>query len=267
MLVFDPELAARMKMPKELLEKAQDLHFTLHIGRQHIHAALYNFAESDCLWHVHSEVPPGLSIYKFIYQRNWIEGVFRRCTITFDSDSYALVPVSFFDSNTTADYLQLQHGVSAESAGYTEIPEAESVMCFEIPDWQADVMRHFPNARILPVSSLLLRLVAARPNLSARGFLVMFSSYTVSIAAMRDREIVLLSTHEARTAEDALYHLSNAAMRLQIDPENCQIEYLDTAEQHEFTELLKKYFGAVKPLIVNAEVNAPVVTQIHYLCA
>lgn len=267
MVVFDPELAARMKMPKELIDRAHDLHLALHIGRQHVHAALFDFSLSVCFWSVDSEVPPGMSVYKFIYQRNWMEGVFRRCSVTFDTDCYALVPASFFDANSAADYLQMQHGVSGISAAFAEVPESDSVICFEIPEWQTELMRHFPNARILPVSALLLKLAAARTNLSTRSFFVMYSSLTVSIAAIKDKEVVMLSTHEARTSEDALYHLSNAAMRLQMDPENCDVELLDAYGQTELCELLKKYFGGVKPLSVHAEMNAPLVTQIHYLCA
>jgi hypothetical protein len=267
MVVFDPELAARMKMPKELLERAQELHFAMHIGRQHVHAALYDFSASSCLWHVESEVPPSISVYKFIYQRNWMEGVFRRCTVTFDTDCYALVPASLFDPNAASDYLEMQHGVSGITAGFFELSEAESVVCFETPEWQTDLIRNFPNARIIPVSALLLRIASNRTNQSMSGFLVMFSSLTITIAAVKDKEIVMLSTHEARTGEDALYHLSNAAMRLQIDPEKCEIELLDTSEQTELTELLKRYFGEVKALVVIPEMNAPMVTQIHYLCA
>ena len=112
MIAFDPELAARMKMPKELLDRAPELHLALHTGQNHVHAALYDFASSTCFWNVQSEVPAHLSVYKFIYQRNWIEGVFRRCTVTFDSDAYALVPLSLFDAESCADYLQMQHGLS-----------------------------------------------------------------------------------------------------------------------------------------------------------
>lgn len=267
MVVFDPELAARMKMPKELLDRAQELHLTMHVGRQHVYAALYDFSSSTCFWSVYTEVPAGLSVYKFIYQRNWLEGVFRRCTVTFDTDCYALVPASLFEPNSSSEYISMQHGINGIHTAFTDIPEAESVVCFEIPEWQSDLMRFFPNARVIPACALLLRIAASRRNHALPSFFVLFSSNTISIAAFRDKEIALLSTHEARTSEDSLYHLTNAAMRLQIDPENCHVELLDTSENSELTELFKKYFTHVHDLVIHSEMNAPVVTQIHYLCA
>jgi hypothetical protein len=256
-----------MKMPKELLDRAQDLHLAIHVGRQHVYAALYDFLSATCFWNVQAEVPPGLSVYKFIYQRNWMEGVFRRCSVTFDTDCYALVPATFFDPSAAEDYIQMQHGITGINASFTEIHEAESVVCYEIPEWQTDLMRYFPNARVMPACALLLRLAAARRNQTRPSFFVIFSSDSISIAAIKEKEIELLSTHEARTAEDALYHLSNAAMRLQIDPENCHIELLDTSENFELVELLRKYFGNVSELVIHKEMKASPVTQIHYLCA
>ncbi len=267
MVVFDPELAARMKMPKELLDRAPELHLAIHIGRQHVHAALYDFSASTCFWHVQSEVPAGLSVYKFIYQRNWIEGVFRRCTVTFESDCYALVPLSLFDSESCADYLQMQHGVADLPTAFFELPEAEAVVVYEIPEWQQDLMRSFPNARVLPLSALLTRLAVAKVQQSQAGLFLAFSSDYVTIAALKGKSLVLLATNEARTPEDALYHLSNAAMRLQIDLENCLLELLEITAGNELSELLSRYVREVKSLSANPSIDGPVITQIHYLCA
>lgn len=267
MIAFDPELAARMKMPKELLDRAPELHLALHIGEHHVHAALYDFAASTCFWNVQSEVPEHLSVYTFIYQRNWIEGVFRRCTVTFDSDAYALVPLSLFDAESNADYLQMQHGLSGMPSAFFELPEAEAVVVYEIPEWQQDLMRSFPNARVLPLSALLTKLAVAKVQQSGEEFLLAYSSGTVTIAAVKGKNLLLLATHEARTPEDVLYHLSNAAMRLQIDLENCSLELLEITAGNELAELLARYVHEVKLLTANSSMEGPAITQIHYLCA
>jgi len=267
MAVFDPELAARMKMPKELLDISSELHFAVHIGRSHIYAALYNFSESKCFWKADSEIPVGMSVYKFIYQRNWIEGIYRKCTITFDSDTTALVPQSLFRTEAAADYLEMQHGVQQVQAGFVEIPEAEAVICFEQPEWQNEVIRHFPNARVIPLVALLTRLAAVRLHESNPVFLLAVSSGSVSIITVRNKAIVLMASHEAKTPEDVLYHVSNAAMRLQIDLENCRLELMEASMDDSLRQLLKRYAGEVVPFKEVLTATSSAITQLHYLCA
>jgi len=267
MVVFDPELAARMKMPKELLDKASELHLAMHIGQQHVYAALYDFSSSLCLWNVHSEVPTGISVFKFIYQRNWIEAVFRRCSVTFDSDCYALIPASLFDPLACNEYIEMQHGVTTDQTGFIELPEADAVVCFELPVWQFELLKCFPNARVLPLSALLTRVVAPKGQSSSADFLVAYSSASVTITAVKNKALLLLVTHEARTEEDVLYHLSNAAMRLQIDLDNCSLQLLDMSGRDELLALLQRY---TKHAVALSAVNTNggcLATQLHYLCA
>jgi hypothetical protein len=267
MSVFDPELAARMKMPKELLDRASELHFAIHIGLNSVHAALYDFGQSECPWHVHSELPPGISAYTFIYQRNWLEGVFRRCTITFDTDVHALVPQSFFDAEACQDYIRMQHGMSVEASGFIELPESESVICYELPEWHAGIIRLFPNARIMPLGALLVRLAFSKSRNSETSLLAAISSASATFVCLKKNALVLLATHEARSAEDVLYHLSNAAMRLQIDLAAATVEVLNADSGNEGIQLMKQYVREVNVLEVNPQMSSFPVTQLHYLCA
>jgi len=267
MAVFDPELAARMKMPKELLERAPELHLAIHAGIGQVHAALFDFNQTACLWHVHADLPPGISAYAFIYGRNWIEGVFRKCTITFDCDTYALVPQSIFDPAACSDYLSMQHGVVSSTIGSVELPEAEAVICFEWPDWHDSLMRVIPNARVQPQSALIVRLALALAHSGENTFLIATSSDFVTIAGVKNKNLMLLATQAARTPEDVLYHLSNAAMRLQIDLENCRVQLMEAIENSEILELLRRYVKEIQPIEAPAKIESPAITQLHYLCA
>ena len=267
MLVFDPELAAKMKMPKELLERAKELHLTIHIGIDRVHASVFDFNSSSCFWHVHSDLPLGLEPYQFIYQRNWMEAVFRKCSITFDTDTYSLVPQSLFDPSLCADYLQMQHGVMSNAPAYTELSEAQAVLCFEGPDWQNDIIRLIPNARVMPLGALLTRLAIIKAQSDDVGFILAVSSGMVTMAGWKNKNLVLLATHDARTPEDVLYHTSNAALRLQIDMETCHAELLQTIPDDEMGKLLGRYLKVCAPLSLPVIADAPAITQLHYLCA
>ncbi|MFM7727568.1 MAG: DUF3822 family protein [Flavobacteriales bacterium] len=267
MTEFDPELSARMKMPTELLNRASEFHLAIHVGASELHAALFDFHASQCLWSVYSEIPAGISPYKFIYQRNWIEGVFRKCTITFDSDNYALIPQSLFDPSVCSDYLEMQHGIATLSAGSIELPEAEAVICFEWPEWYADVMRIIPNARVIPQAVLLVRLSTSFAQSGEAGFVVAVSSGQATIAGYKKKSLAVLVTQEARTTEDILYHLSNAALRLQMDPENSCVHLLEAQSNSEHASLLRRYVKEVVNLSAPAGIQAPAITQLHFLCA
>jgi hypothetical protein len=267
MTEFDPELSARMKMPKELLDRASEFHLAIHVSASELHASLFDFHAAQCPWTVHSEIPAGISPYKFIYQRNWIEGVFRKCTITFESDNYALIPQSLFDPVVCSDYLDMQHGTAAVSTGYTDLPEAEAVICFEWPEWYADVMRIVPNARVIPQAALMVRLSTSYAQTGEAGFVVAISSVNATIAGYKNKSLAVLVTQEARTPEDILYHLSNAALRLQIDPENCRVHILDANAATDHESLLRRYVKEVNVISEPAGIQAPAITQLHFLCA
>jgi len=266
MSVFDPELAARLKMPKELLDRAGELHLAMHLGDHYVHASLYDFSASTCLWDVQSETPAGISIQKFIYQRNWLEGIFRRCTITFDSERYALVPRSLFDENAVSDYLNMQHGFQEGSAESVDLPEAEAVLCYGLPDWKAELIRFFPNARIMPLSALLTKVAATKFQQLQECFVVAVASNSVTLACVRNKSLLLLVTQNAKTAEDVLYHISNAAMRLEIDLGNCSVEFLSHDAVDELSTVLNRYIKEVKPIIRFDNSNCSAFTQLHYLC-
>jgi hypothetical protein len=267
MSVFDPELAARMKMPKELLERAVDMHFAMHIGDGYIHASLFDFADATCLWDVQSALPAGMVVEKFVYQRNWLEGIYRRCTITFDCDQYALVPRSLFEENAVSDYLKLQHGSEVQTTDYLDLPEAEVVLCYVLPPWASEIVRYFPNAKLMPLSALITKSAVAKFHQQQQCVIAAVTPHHVTMACTRNKMLLLLSTQDAKTSEDVLYHLSNAAMRLELDLENCEVDVVAENRGEETASLLRRYVKNIKLVHRLEHSTCSAFTQLHYLCA
>jgi hypothetical protein len=115
--------------------------------------------------------------------------------------------------------------------------------------------------------ALLTRLAAARLHQANSVFLIAVSSGSASILAVQNKSIVLMATHEAKTPEDVLYHVSNAAMRLQIDLENCRVELMEASADDSLSQLLKRYAGEVSQLKEVIASTDSAITQLHYLCA
>jgi hypothetical protein len=265
MAVFNPELAARMKMPKELLDEASSLHFALHIGDRYVEAALYDAASSTCRWHVISEEFIGDPV-EFIYQRNWHDQLFRKCTVSFDTLVYAIVPTPYFEEKQIAAYLQLQHGVLSNQPQHIELAELDAVCCFESPEWSARLMGFIPNARILPSAAVLARYAAIAATGDGASCVCWVTERQLTMVCLRQRKLHLLASNEVSSEEDVMYHFSNAAMRLGFDLEHLSLDLLIGRGMTELTELLSKYVRQVNTLEAADEIGS-YMPQIHVLCA
>ncbi len=76
-----------------------------------------------------------------------------------------------------------------------------------------------------------------------------------------------MSTQDAKTPDDILYHLSNTAMRLEVDLENCAVDVITSQRAEEVIMLLRRYVKDVKAIRrLEADSCSPF-TELHYLCA
>lgn len=268
MAVFNPELAARMKMPKDLLDEASGLHLAMHLGDQTVEAALFEAATSQCRWHVVAELPEALDPAHFVYQRNWYEQVFRKCSVSFDCERYALIPLAYFDSAMCAEYIRLQHGAVAEQAAYIELSELDAVLCYEYPAWHTKLSSMIPNARLFPSSALLLRYARMHAPRGGSAFYAWVNRRSLTIACMKDKAPVLLASNPISNEEDVLYHLSNAAMQLQVDLEHVHLEMIVSAPGFELQQLLSKYVVNVQTLPSTSLCEeGSFIAQLHSICA
>jgi hypothetical protein len=265
MAVFNPELAAKMKMPKELLDEASSLHFVVHIGDCFVEASLFEASSSKCRWHVMSDEFLGDPV-EFIYQRNWHDQLFRKCTVSFDTTLYAAVPAAYFDETQTAAYLKLQHGLSVTSPHAIEMPELDAVCCYDSPDWFSRLMSFIPNARIFPAASLLARYAAFSSPSDGTACVCWVTDKQLTMACLRQRKLQLLASNEVNSEEDVVYHVANAAMRLGFELEQVVFDLIVGRSMTELMPLLSKYIREVK-LAESTDGIGSFMPQIHVLCA
>jgi len=268
MAVFNPELAARMKMPKELLDEASGLHLAMHLGEQSVEAALFDAATFQCRWHVFSEITDALDPAQYVYQRNWNEQVFRKCSLSFDCDRYALIPHTYFDANHCEEYIRLQHGSSASHVGNLELSEIDAVLCFELPAWQSYISTMIPNARLFPAAALLLRYARMHSPREGSAFYAWVTRQSLTLACMKDKLPSIISTNGITNEEDVLYHLSNTAMQLHVDLEKVPLEMLISAPGFGLNDLLEKYMLNLKTLPSSSLCSdGSFIAQLHATCA
>jgi hypothetical protein len=265
MAVFNPELAAKMKMPKELLDEASSLHFVLHIGDGFVEAALFEASSGRCRWHIISNEFLGDPV-EFVYQRNWHDHIFRKCTVSFDTEHYAVVPSAYFDEKQITAYLQLQHNLPVRNALFSEMTDLDAICCFDAPDWMPRLMSFIPNARIIPAAALLARYAAISANAEGFSIACWATNRQISMACLRQRKLQLLATHEVSAEEDAMYHIANASMRLGFELEQVQFELLVGQGMSELKPLLSKYVRQINEN-TSSDNQGSFMPQLHVLCA
>ncbi len=268
MAVFNPEMAARMKMPKELLDEASSLHLAMHLSEQSVEAALFDAATSQCKWHVFVDITALSDPAQFVYERNWNEQVFRKCSVSFDCDRFALIPKAYFDENLCAEYIRLQHGSISSDTTYLELSEIDAVLCFALPSWHQRVVSMMPNARLIPSAALLMRYARMHAPREGSAFITWVCAQSMTLACMKEKNPVLLASNAVSSEEDVLYYLSNAAMQLDVDLENVSLNLLVSAPGMEVKPLLERYI--VNIISLSSSVSCPegsFMPQLHAICA
>jgi uncharacterized protein YacL (UPF0231 family) len=119
----------------------------------------------------------------------------------------------------------------------------------------------------MPLSAFITKAASAKFQHQLQCIIAAVTPEHVTLACIRNKMLLLLSTQDAKTSDDVLYHLSNAAMRLEMDLENCAVELIASAGREDLITLLRRYVKEVK-LVHRTEVaNFSAYTQLHYLCA
>lgn len=242
---FSPEIAASAIIPKDLLGQASSLHFSMHIHQNFVEAALSEAAGGDFHWGGHFKIDQNASGHQsaidFINERNWNEKVFRKCTISFDTGNFCLVPKAFFNVDKQKEILQFGVGNLEGEVSHIDLPETDAVLVYEIPIWLNVFSRKFPNARLMPSAYLFARhtrIVAPKD----RDFIGVYLSHTFMILAVYNKKnIILLNHFNAQNEEDVLYHCSNISMRLNLDFENVEMLIYDNSERQRNESVLNTY--------------------------
>jgi hypothetical protein len=269
MSAYSPEIAASAIMPKDLISQASSLHFAMHMGKQCVEVALSEAAGGDFHWAKRFEFTENsFSGLNFIRERNWNERVFRKCTISFDSTKFCLVPSAFFDVDQSKNLLEFHSGAVEGEIAHLELKELDAVMIFERPDWTNDLSRIYPNARFFPLAYLLLkhaRMVASRDQ---NCMMISVDKSMMVMIALRAGKLELCNGFSIQNDEDALYHASNSAMRLNFDFENVLIQLYSASLENSFHNLLKHYNkNFVEQFKDNTQNDASFISNLHVLCA
>jgi Protein of unknown function (DUF3822) len=272
MSAFSPEISARALIPKELLGQASSLHFSLQLHPEFVEVVLSEAAGGEIHWsqifNLETIKDDFANAVNFVNDRNWHEKVFRKCTISFDTSEFCVVPKAFFTPEKAEELLSFHTERKTNKVESVEIPEIDAVLIFGVPDWSSQVIATFPNAKFLPSAFLYLKYSKAISSASTDTINVFHSPSSVVLCVFREHKLSLLNAYKANNEEDVLYHTSNSAMRLGIDFENAMLNVFEFNKGESLVNLMKHYNKRVRHLFpTSAEDKNSFYSNLLVLCA
>lgn len=273
MSAFNPEIAAKALMPRELLSEASSGHLCIHLSYGNIQVAVAEAAGRDIRWAEEFSIDSASSHFKdavdFCAGRNWSEKIFRKCTLSYDTPLFTLVPAAFYDSKKQAELLKFHTGNASQASVALHLPEMDAYLVYEQEPHVRTLIKQFPNVRILPAAYLLIKhaLLVAEKNESELHLVQLHQA--LLLAVIKDRKLMLINQFDAGNDEDALYHASNAALRLGIDFENAHLHVYQFPANETLVPLLKMYNRHVMRAFddYKGKIKAAFPAHLHILCA
>lgn len=265
------ENMARAMMPKDILAQASSMHLCIHMHTSWVCATVADAAGGQVAWTETFQVAAtGTDSYDlsiaFVLEKNWGEKVFRKCTISFDTADFALVPSAFFQKENELTLLQFQTGKNHLHAASLSLNELAAELIFEVDKSLQTLTQKFPNARIFPSAYLLARYAYNQSAKENSALHILYHQPYLTLTIIKNKELLLLNNYQAQSAEDVLYYTANAAMQLGVDLENVQLKLYSPAADLHLIALLKDYNTATEIIHTEGTTAQPIITYMHQVC-
>lgn len=159
----------------------------------------------------------------------------------------ALVPDGALEPGSEPRHLGLVHGGLPTGALRDEPVPDIGATCIYVHDdeHERQVLDRYPNARPVPMCTLMLRGALARSSQGAT--MLLHRSHDRLDAAIADRGRLLLSnTYPARSSQDMLYFALLAVDGCGLSPKEIRVEYSGTHLGTHEVSLLERYFAETK---------------------
>lgn len=246
---FNPEIAAKALLPKDVAASAATLHLAIHINPALVEVAVVDRDTNKELWlekfDILNDSDADLSqAIDFVRHCNWGDKVFRKTTISFDNTDFVLVPQGFLVPGKERELLEFSTRREADCPETYMIPEIGAGIVYDLPLTIQSLAARFPNVRFYPSSGLCLRhAVSVSQELSC--FHVLVQHGYMLVIAFHDGQVKLTNHYGIQGNDDVLYHVANAAMRLGIHLESSDLTLYGASVTGELKEMLEVYVGKV----------------------
>ena len=241
---FFPEVAAQSGIPIELINRSSSLRMGVHVGLHRLQCVIWSDQDDQPLWSVDLDCSNLPSASEALFSTRWGEKTFRQCLITFDADKICLIPAAFYVEDQKSQFLAFQTGDDSREAAKVDVPTMQAKILFRLPADAQRIQRFFPNAQIIPTSSLLLNHAMRKASATSNHIQFHLTGKVLTMIAFVNGEMSLMNTYQVSTPDDILYYMSGAAMRLGIDFSDAHLEgYFESDWDSELVTTLLREFS------------------------
>ena len=202
------------------------------ISTKHVDEKLYSLTENE--------------IIQLFKNQPEIKSTYRHTRIICESNSYSLIPTSFFDPQYAPDFLDFENiKQKSEAVLFNRVQSFNIVNVFSIPAaFYKSLASVFPYCNPEHHVSFLLNEQLYKSNKTVFHLLLRIG--WVDILVTSGNLLQFANRFEYRTAEDLLYYTLNVFEQLNIDAENSPVVMYNSKENSDIMNLLSKYLEVIE---------------------
>lgn len=249
MSAFNPDIAVKALMPKEIMGMSSSLHLGIHLHKYFVQVAVQDSESKEVLWSGHFDIEDATGDWSraadFATVRNWGERVFRKVTISFDQSDFTLIPQGFLHEGKEGELLFFATNKKPDEVQVEVFNDLGMALIYDLPAEVSGLSNRFPNARFFTSVGLFIR-ECARTAKEKSKFFVLVQDGFMLVSAFHEGVMKLTNHFGIQGNDDVLYHIANAAMRLNIHLESSEVVLMGHGASMELNDLLKNYIGSVR---------------------
>lgn len=227
---------------------ASQCHLAVHIGHESVELCVSDPARGEIIFAQQLACPSDTTMLRFTAEQMAAHpvlcSVFRKTSVSLAQGEFCLIPRAFFREDDARLQLEFTTGKPAAHLLHHQAWQGDIVITESIAHaWYDMLTASCPAARITHAAAVLTE-AAYRLNPRRQPSLLLWLDAQHMIIVATAQQLLLCNRYETARAEDALFYLANAAVRLGFDLETTPVWVAGhPGHTAELLELLSAYAG------------------------
>jgi len=231
--------------------RASVAHLALHVTGKSLQCAMYDLDRDELVWLNQFPLvdgdPEHATLQQILKGERLFDSVFRKCSISSTPGEFSLIPSGFFDASLQGSFLD--PSVAPSDILHHRIKKVAAMVVYTFPGAiEKMASRRFPTLRTVSFAGLLAE-YGATHSTGGTHFYAHVADHCMVLVVARESELLLCNRYEVRRADDALYHIGNAAIQLGVDLGSAHLHHGGEPDQFpELQGMLATYCGHIHSL-------------------
>ncbi len=226
-------------VPEKWLKQSDQMHLALHIHGEGLQLALFDYQNRQPVHLFRLRIQPW-EIPALISQQGLNQHLFRKVSITYDSDSWTLVPELFFEESKIELWMS---DLPAHQMHHTMLTDERVILVDRHHQSMESIALLFPQASVKSWVHPWLQLTSPQHEKGEILF-ANLEAQKINIHLIKGGKRLLANPFESRSWEDSLYFISAALQNFECS-EKTMVVVTGEDVSEELMESLKPYIGGL----------------------